>query len=116
MNFEYMRLDQVITEGARKLIDAASATDEFGAKAEFNRMNHEGLHTQDILSRIVGRAVSQLERRNTFFEVTLIEAMGNHIDYLLKLGPEKVSSEHIAGAMGLMQAVEEMFRRYDAEF
>jgi hypothetical protein len=68
-------------------------------------------YSEQNLSLVIAKALIALHRRCEFFEVTLHDAMANHIDYLLTLGPDKVSSDHIEGATKLMKLVEELMKQ-----
>jgi hypothetical protein len=109
---ESTRFHRKVISESQALIDAASKQGAFGVHVELNRMFGDGRHNNQQIAMTAARAIAKLENRCSFFEVTLVEAMGNYVDYLLTLGPEKVSSEHIGGALGLMNAVEELMKKY----
>lgn len=109
LNPQYQRK---VESDFRNLADVASRGDLEDLRAHVEQLITSGEYSNPNLALVIARALAALDKRCEFFEVTIHDAMGNYVDYLLTLGPEKVSSDHIEGATKLMKVVEDLVKQY----
>jgi hypothetical protein len=106
------RYERNVQSASQSIVDVAARGDLEDLRAHVENLLLRGGYSAPNLSFVLARALAAMDKRCEFFEVTLHDAMNNHLDYLLTLGPEKVSSEHIEGAMELYNLVDLLVKQY----